>query len=369
MHTYPTLYTYDNANRIRVWWMEREDNKHRSVAGLQDGQKVVSEWTVCKGKNVGRSNETSPEEQAEAEVAAHYKKKKKQNHYASIAELDAAGGSSFFEPMLAQKFDLKRIKAWPVYSQPKLDGIRCIFKDGALWSRTGEPILSCPHVIEDLTEFTKTHIFDGELYNHDLKDDFNEITSIVKRQKFDPDDFVKSRRTIQYHIYDMVFTEKELTFSQRLHAIRNMADADYYGPSIQLVRTDVAINKTEVESLLGLYLQQGYEGQMIRLDGIPYENKRSYSLMKNKNFVDDEFVVLDIHEGNGNWSGKAKTATVVTKAGVECDATFRGKEAYLAQVLIDKAKYIGKRAKVRYQNFTPDGKLRFATILELDRTW
>ena len=73
------------------------------------------------------------------------------------------------KPMLAHKFDDIRVD-WsePVYIQPKLDGVRCLFtKDGA-YSRTGKQFKNVAHIEEDLEDFFKQYpdtIIDGELYN------------------------------------------------------------------------------------------------------------------------------------------------------------------------------------------------------------
>ena len=63
-----TLYKKDSNNNARVWWIESEDNRFRMHSGVLDGQIVVSEWTSCEGKNMGKKNETSPAEQCLAEV-------------------------------------------------------------------------------------------------------------------------------------------------------------------------------------------------------------------------------------------------------------------------------------------------------------
>ena len=89
----------------------------------------------------------------------------------------------FYEPMLAQKFeDREATLEYPVYSQPKLDGIRCIvqMKDGKIVShtRTGREIETIPHILEELKFFFDLYpnaVLDGELYNHALKSDFNKI--------------------------------------------------------------------------------------------------------------------------------------------------------------------------------------------------
>ena len=58
------IYKATKAGKIQEWRIEVEGNKYRTISGQTDGQKVTSEWTVCAGKNIGRSNETTPEEQA-----------------------------------------------------------------------------------------------------------------------------------------------------------------------------------------------------------------------------------------------------------------------------------------------------------------
>ena len=83
--------------------------------------------------------------------------------------------------MLAHKYeDHKHRLDWdkPKYSQPKLDGIRAIGRPDGLWSRKGEPITTVPHIIEPIQKLARRYdvIFDGELYNHNLKDDFNYIS-------------------------------------------------------------------------------------------------------------------------------------------------------------------------------------------------
>ena len=94
------------------------------------------------------------------------------------------------KPMLAYKVGKKEID-WSekTFIQPKLDGVRCIFtKDGA-YSRTGKEFKNVAHIEEDLKDFFDKYpdtVLDGELYNHDLKKDFEKIISLV-RQGIDAD--------------------------------------------------------------------------------------------------------------------------------------------------------------------------------------
>jgi DNA ligase-1 len=99
------------------------------------------------------------------------------------------------KPMLAHKFDESRVDfSEPVYIQPKLDGVRCVFtKDGA-FSRTGKQFMNVRHIemaLQPLFNTSPHMILDGELYNHKLKHDFEKIISLVRKQK--PTDEVKEQ--------------------------------------------------------------------------------------------------------------------------------------------------------------------------------
>lgn len=65
---YSNLYTRDSLGNVRVWYMEQEGDKYRTTSGLLDGEKVTSEWTVAKPKNVGKRNETTGEQDRKSVV-------------------------------------------------------------------------------------------------------------------------------------------------------------------------------------------------------------------------------------------------------------------------------------------------------------
>ena len=106
--------------------------------------------------------------------------------------------------MLAYKFDSNRIcfETEEVQIQPKLDGIRCIFtKDGA-YSRANNQFMNLEHLELKLQLFFKNNpedILDGELYNHKLKNDFEKIVSLVRKQKPTQKDRTDAQTMIQYH--------------------------------------------------------------------------------------------------------------------------------------------------------------------------
>jgi DNA ligase-1 len=197
------------------------------------------------------------------------------------------------EPMLADKF-----KGWDdkwkfVYSQPKLDGMRCLATKDGLFSRQGKPIVSCPHIIQALQttfEVFPDLVLDGELYNHKFRDNFNELISIARQTKLSAEDLAKSAELLEYHVYDMIGDSR---FSDRGDFLLNLPIFRFRNvhPSIKLVTTTQIFSPDELDAEYAELLSMGYEGQMIRFDA-PYEQKRSKSLLKRKEFQDEEFDLL-----------------------------------------------------------------------------
>jgi len=209
----PMLFARTNTGAIQTWTIEVDGNKYRTHYGQLDGAIQITEWTLCVGKNTGKKNATSNEDQAVKEAKATWKKKKESGYFEKITDID---GVSFTEPMLAKNYDdYKDDLKYPVYSQPKLDGIRCVVKKDGMWSRNGKPIVSAPHVLVALKDFFvkfPNAILDGELYADKFANDFNAICSLVKKTKPTPEDLTESAKNIQYWVYDWIVQK---TFSDR----------------------------------------------------------------------------------------------------------------------------------------------------------
>lgn len=358
-----TLYKLDSKGKVRVWYAETGTDGTRwglrSIAGLEDGKKVTSEWTFVEQKNIGRSNETSLEEQATSEMASEVQKKKDRGYFSDLKNVDTFDK---FKPMLAEKFEDVEVNyaAGNVYSQPKLDGIRCIARKDGLWTRSGKEIVAVPHIWESLQPFFEKHpnfILDGELYNHELKDDFNTITSMVRKTKPKAEDLVKSKELVQYHIYDVIVIDQpDLSFSKR-ELLRYEAPLEY----VRIVPTVHVSTRTGVDSLYEGYLEHGYEGQMIRIDQ-PYENKRTKNLLKRKEFLTDEFEVVEVLEGQGNWQGCVKHFVLRLNSEKNFQAGVRGDRDTL-KVMWDKQDK-PDWVTLRYFTPTPDGVPRFPVVID-----
>lgn len=359
-NTMPQLYKIDTKGKTRVWWIEYDEEKYRTHAGILDGKIVVSGWQYSEAKNVGRSNATTVAEQVIAEVQAEYEKKKYQGKYHDTID-DTSNGAKFIECMLADKYDPKKNNKFPYYSQPKLDGIRCLVSKNGMQSRNGKPILSAPHIREALEPFFQEFpdvVLDGELYNNELKNDFEKIISLARKTKPTAADLEESKEMIQYHVYDCIM---DGGFDDRNQFIWDAIDHEN---PIQLVPLAVASNEKQVNELLGKWLEEGYEGQMLRVPDSPYEGKRSKNLIKHKEFEDDEFEIVNIIEGNGNWAGYAKSVEIRLKDGSTQNAGVRGNQSFLKDLLKNSLDYIGNDVTIRYQNKTADNKLRFPVAIK-----
>ena len=354
--TYPTLYKRTTTGKVQIWFMEVSQDRYRSTSGQQDGKKVTTEWTVAKPKNTGRANATTAEQQAVAEVEAEYEKKLARDYHMSLDRVDTA---MRFKPMLATKWaDRKDKVPTTVHMQPKLDGIRCIANKDGLWTREGKPIYGAPHIFEKLKpyfEYQPHMILDGELYNHDFKDDFNAIVSCVKKQKPTEKDLAVSRERIQYWIYDAPYMN-DRGFAERYLHLRNFIEADDH---FVVVETVEEVHIDNVDSIATGYIEQGFEGAMVRVSDSRYENKRSSNLIKWKEFQDEEFTIIDVQEGDGNRAGMAARVVLDLGDGRTFAAGLIGNVDYCRQLLADRHRVIGKRGTVVFQNYTPDNVPRF----------
>lgn len=365
-----TLYNVDSKGKVRTWRMETDgEGRHRTVSGLETGQQVASGWVVCEAKNEGRSNSTTPAMQALSEVKSDYTKKLEQKYYPTKKEaMEAGSGMKFLQPMLAYKWtDYEKgfHESQMFWAQPKLDGIRATLSSDGLMSRAGKPLPGCPHIVEAMAEFFHQFpgvVLDGELYNHDLKADFNKITSLVKKAKPNAQELAESERLIQFHYYDLPSHAGK--FSERCRFLEDNVDHHW---CIRRVETR-HVNRSQLDECYGEWLEAGYEGQMVRLD-MPYENKRSKSLLKRKEFLDEEFPVSEVREGLGSWAGCAKRVEIILpgdkrdKFGKRPEAGVRGTMEFLKGVYDrSQAGEPPTQVTVRFQNYTPDGMPRFGVV-------
>ena len=381
-----TLYKIDTKGKLREWTMNIDGNKFYAVKGLVTGKKTQDKPTTCVAKNVGRANATTPESQAVFQAQAKFQKKLDTGY--ALTEEDAKV-KKYYEAMLADKFETRKDSlTFPIYSQRKLDGIRCIVRkeDGEIVGRTrnGKVIECIPHITDSLKGFFMAFpdaVLDGELYNHEYRDNFNKITSLVRKQipvksdKMSDKVFAKkvaefaerlkeAKESIQYWIYDMPklndLVDEKIAFNIRFNELKHHLFGAVKKDCLVLVETIEINSFKNLDDLYAQYLEEGYEGLMVRTYGLYEENKRSKALLKRKEFMDAEYKVLDIEEGNGNRTGTAKhLVCYCEETKQQFNSNIKGSFDYLKEILDNKDYYIGKLATIKFFQLTPDGVPRF----------
>lgn len=376
---FPTLYKLDQNGKVRQWTIKVSGNSYHMESGVVDGAITVSKPTLCKAKNVGRSNATTAEEQATLDADRRWKNRVENGAVTYIEVAKRGVDLPFFKPMLANGYTSKKVE-FPMWSQPKLDGIRCLLRmeNGELVgrSRNGKIIDCVEHIkvaCEKIFEQFPTAILDGELYNHEYKDNFNKITSLVRKQRpsdpkkikeFEETALVEAKEKIQYWVYDVVLDE-DYTFKDRMRAGYTMVRAYTNDPSVVWVSTSTIQNETQLDELYEKYLADGYEGQILRKDAL-YESKRTHSLLKRKEFQDAEYLIVNMQEGEGNRTGTAKNLICkCPKTGKKFSANIKASWGRLTEMLVEREQIIGKKATIQYFNLTPDGIPRFPYAIKI----
>ena len=364
----PTLYKRTVTGDIQTWWIGIQGDSYHTVSGKIDGKKVKSAPVRCEAKNVRRANSTTPVEQALAEAKAKWTKKKNEGYTENTAEVDDVV-KDVIKPTLAKDYnDYKNKIKFPLYSQPKLDGLRCIITREGAWSRNWKRFVTVGHIQKLLAPLFEKYpnivAFDGEVYNHEYKDDFNSIVSLVKQPKATEEDLKRAEDKIQYYVYDYVDRNEKVPFVDRtVQLLHFLDDALDKRDQIRFVETILCKTQEELDDLMGSYIEDGYEGQMLRFMDNPYEHKRTNKLLKRKEFIDGEFEIIGFREGKGNRVGCA-VLRCKTADGKEFDSSIKGSIEYTRKLYEMGDELIGLFATIKYQRLTPDGIPKFLTCVK-----
>ena len=350
----PTLYRTSKTGATLVWniWTEGADilTEHGQVDG-----KMQLDRRTATGKNIGRKNETTPEEQAIIEATAKHKKRLDTKYSLSLKDAK----KEVFLPMLAASFDKRKDKVtYPVDVQPKLDGVRCLaYWDGdsvKLMSRGGKQWECCDHIIDELEEvLPKGMVLDGELYIHGST--FQEITKLVKKLR--PESV-----NVEFHVYDVPRAGDWCGnggWDNRKNVLNDFHGNHGYCKSVKVVRTDCAAHEEEVYKLQSEYLEEGYEGAIVReYDGEYRFGNRSNKLLKVKNFMDKEYEIVDYTTGVGRFEG-CIIWICKTENGDEFKVVPQGTMEERKATYDTAGEHIGELLKVKFFELTDDDIPRF----------
>ena len=365
----PILYSKTSNGATQQWEIIVEGNTFFVKEGLVNGKLTENKPTIVKGKNIGRSNQTTDEEQAYLQAKRKWQKKIEKGYHQDINDINDE--SKYFEPMLAHKYNDRKDKViFPVILQRKYNGGRLVARKEGCFSRNGKRYESCPHITEILKPIFDKHkdwVIDGEIYTHDKP--FEKIMSLVRKTKPTMENLEESKKIIQIHIYDGVVDDKSLGYIERFEIIKKeILNLVGKNKSIAFVEYVIGNNHNDIEKFHNQFVKEGFEGIMIRVIGSPYENKRSINLLKFKKFFDDEFEIVDITEGVGNRQKMAGSIMIKTKDGKVFNSGIKGGEDYYRELWKNRSKLIGKLATIRYQNLSDKEKVPiFPVCVDIDR--
>ena len=260
---------------------------------------------------------------------------------------DVRGG---LQPMLAYRYeDAKAALRYPCYVQPKLDGHRCLAEPSGLWSKSRRAIRSVPHVAAAVRDLGLAWL-DGELYNHELKADFERLTSLLRAAAPAP-----GHEIVQLHVYDIPGPG---TFAER-HAAMERLKPRLFGLPIRIVETVLVNNEAEMLAAFHRFVAQGYEGAILRNAAGRYVGGESPDLLKFKQWFDQEFKIVGLREGRGILKGCCGAFV----CGLPNGDTFRVKLAVpikdLQAAWEHPDRWVGKLLTVKYRGLTKRGKPRF----------
>ena len=210
----------------------------------------------------------------------------------------------------------------------------------------------------------KNIILDGELYNHDLKEDFERIVSLIRN-----DEPVEGHTDVEYHIYDIM--DSEAPFGERNERIKELNLPDD-GPLVA-VETWTILEESDIAPQFNTCLDEGYEGLILRNANAPYVNRRTPDLQKIKDLPasgqsaeeDAEFPIVAIKEGRGKLRGHVGSFFCALPGNKTFKVKLKGNQSRLKTFFEQHDLWKGKDLVVRFQGYTKEGRPRFPRGIRL----
>ena len=251
-----------------------------------------------------------------------------------------------------------------IFMQPKLDGVRCVIQyenrplknvddlSGQLtenvvvaYSRTGKEWKNIQHILFNLKPWFQLNpnvILDGELYNHDLKDNFEKIISLVRKTKPTDEDRLESADLVQFHCYDII--DETMSFAMRNGFIKQVVPRNH---CVKHVETQLVTSERSSKNVHDANLIAGYEGSILRTNDV-YKCGRSWNLRKFKDFHDAEATLIAWVEGKGKRKGTVGKFMAVDADGNEFGMPVMDKFDYLQKNFRKMRNWVGKTATFTY---------------------
>lgn len=290
----PLLYGEDKNGGIKTWEVVVDGAIITTSHGKLGGVITAKVSPAKKGKNIGRTNETSPEQQAEAEALSKWTKQIDKGYATSTDDIQ----ESTLPPLAHKYYDhIKKVdfddpEGWG--ASKKLNGVNCTIRleedEVTFTSRGGKPYPVIKHIADDLRvlvfDDNPTWVLIGELYCHGMW--LEDITAAVKKHNQDTP-------KLSFNIFEVAMPlSPNLVYRDRVRLLsRELNSAGMVSNVVNIVGFTVVSNEKMFDAFHADAVKHGYEGSVLMYGGALFEYKnRRHTYLKRKDALDQEFEVV-----------------------------------------------------------------------------
>jgi len=383
---FPVLIFYSIKQKKELVWQIFYNKKTKQIyyyRGQNNGKLMGPDLITHTSKNRGETFF----DKALGVMKSKYNSKIKEKYH-RITEIQEIS----IEGMKGYNYDEKTKNKinFPAYIQPKLDGVRMLASldsEGNIsldsYSSKSKYTQITP-ITEQLKSFFKfldvDDIIDGELYTKNLS--FDIISGLARTIKGALPETID---LLEFHMFDIIKFDKscgaksyDVPYDERFERLRKLRHEWLKSNKLKkcklvLVPTYIVENHDEIEEYTDNFINEGYEGSMIknisngaskgskRFNSSIYEFGRSYNILKYKKFFDAEVTIIGFKEGKGIQEGMM-IPLVKDSNGNEFYITLEVPHEQRRLWFDHPDMVIGKQATIEYQEITATGKPRFGKL-------
>lgn len=370
---FDTLYKTDARGNLREWTITVSSNGDGTYSintryGRVGGTITTGTPTIVSAGNQGRT----VLEQAELDARSEWLGKMDRGYVVSMA---GARNQTVVLPMLAKKFAEggRRWTQFPAAIQRKFDGVRCMASmptagQVMLISRGNKAFTGMNELRQQILNLNlpSNIVLDGELYAEPDEVEFETASGLVRKMpKNYTDNDLRALEYIKLRVYDLIDLDNlDMTFANRYRLMVSLLSQFPAATrtKIRFVENYPINNYEEVETYTDQFVEEGYEGGMVRnLNSVYKLGGKSSDLMKVKRYEETEFPIVGYTEGQGTAAG-TPIWICENEAGERFNVAMNGTREYNYRLWAERDAIVARRAPltVEHKGWTNGGKPREA---------
>ncbi len=370
---FDTLYKTDARGNLREWTITVSSNGDGTYSintryGQVGGTITTGTPTIVSAGNQGRT----VLEQAELDARSEWLNKMDRGYVVSMA---GARNQTVVLPMRAKKFyeGGRRWTQFPAAIQRKFDGVRCMASmptagQVMLISRGNKAFTGMNELRQQILNLNlpSNIVLDGELYAEPDEVEFETASGLVRKMpKNYTDNDLAALEYIKLRVYDLIDLDNlDMTFANRYRLMVSLLSQFPAATRTRLrfVENYPINNYEEVETYTDQFVEEGYEGGMVRnLNSVYKLGGISSDLMKVKRYEETEFPIVGYNEGTGTATG-TPIWICENEAGERFNVAMNGTREYNYRLWAERDAIVARRAPltVEHKGWTNGGKPREA---------